>query len=76
LLDGKLAGERVLFAGCACILTELSIQAPIEMYVMQGEHPLPGPVVDRFAKTSGDVGKNVFLLSQDFSSVERCRAYL
>jgi hypothetical protein len=37
---------------------------------MQGEHPLPGPVIERFAKTSGDLGKNVFLLStHSFSSL-------
>ncbi|KAK7694020.1 hypothetical protein QCA50_003596 [Cerrena zonata] len=29
---------------------------------MQGEHPLPAPVIEKFAKTSGALSKNVFLL--------------
>jgi hypothetical protein len=31
---------------------------------MQGEHPLPGNVVEKFAKTGGELCKNVFLLSE------------
>jgi hypothetical protein len=45
------------------LLTRRSPLAPLECYVMQGEHPLPTSVVEKFAKTSGDIGKNVFLLS-------------
>ena len=29
---------------------------------MQGEHPLPKPVVEKFSKTGGALSKNVFLL--------------
>jgi len=38
--------------------------APIECYIMQGEHPLPQSVVEKFAKTGGELCKNVFLLSK------------
>ena len=30
---------------------------------MQGEHPLPYPVIEKFASTQGEISKNVFLLS-------------
>ncbi|CAL1705644.1 unnamed protein product [Somion occarium] len=39
-----------------------SLEAPVECYIMQGEHPLPPPVIEKFAKTSGALSKNVFLL--------------
>lgn len=38
------------------------LAAPVECYVMQGEHPLPPPVIEKFAKTGGALNKNVFLL--------------
>lgn len=39
-----------------------SLDAPIECFIMQGEHPLPAPVIEKFAKTGGQLSKNVFLL--------------
>ena len=30
---------------------------------MQGEHPLPYPVIEKFASGQGEISKNVFLLS-------------
>ena len=36
---------------------------------MQGEHPLPAPVIEKFAKTSGALSKNVFLLRKPYDSV-------
>ena len=30
---------------------------------MQGEHPLPYPVIEKFASSQGEIAKNVFLLS-------------
>lgn len=39
-------------------------EAPIECYIMQGEHPLPESVVEKFAKTGGELCKNVFLMSE------------
>jgi hypothetical protein len=30
---------------------------------MQGDQPLPGNVVEKFAKTGGELCKNVFLMS-------------
>jgi hypothetical protein len=38
--------------------------APLECYIMQGEYALPAPVVEKFARTSGDIAKHVFLLSE------------
>ena len=38
--------------------------APVECYIMQGEHPLPAPVIEKFAKTGGALSKNVFLLRE------------
>ncbi|KAF6764024.1 nuclear protein [Ephemerocybe angulata] len=40
------------------------IEAPIECYVMQGDQPLPEKVVEKFAKTGGELCKNVFLMSK------------
>jgi hypothetical protein len=31
---------------------------------MQGEHPLPPPVIEKFAKTGGQLAKNVYLLRE------------
>ena len=31
---------------------------------MQGEHALPPPVIEKFAKTGGQLSKNVFLLRE------------
>lgn len=31
---------------------------------MQGEHPLPPPVIEKFAKTGGVLSQNVFLLRE------------
>jgi hypothetical protein len=36
--------------------------APLKCYIMQGEHPLPGRVIEKFAKTGGELCKDVFLL--------------
>ncbi|KAH9945834.1 nuclear protein [Epithele typhae] len=38
------------------------LEAPVECYIMQGEHALPAPVIEKFAKTGGALSKNVFLL--------------
>ncbi|KAH9950204.1 nuclear protein [Amylocystis lapponica] len=38
------------------------LEAPVECYIMQGEHPLPAPVIEKFAKTSGQLSQKVFLL--------------
>ncbi len=38
--------------------------APIECYIMQGEIPLPEIVVQRFAKTGGELCRGLFLLSK------------
>ncbi|TFK42465.1 CwfJ C-terminus 1-domain-containing protein-like protein, partial [Crucibulum laeve] len=46
------------------LLLEGKLDAPIECYIMQGEHPLPEKVVDKFAKTGGELCKNVFLMSK------------
>lgn len=39
-----------------------ALDAPMECFIMQGEHALPQPVIEKFAKTGGQLSKNVFLL--------------
>ena len=55
------------FKVCLCLVQHikylLGVKAPIECYVMQGECPLPTVVVEKFAKTGGELCKNVFLMS-------------
>lgn len=41
----------------------IGFAVPIECYVMQGEYPLPARVVEKFAKTGGELCKNVFMMS-------------
>ena len=60
LLDGRLEG---IFMFVQHIAYLLALKAPIECYVMQGECPLPTVVVEKFAKTGGELCKNVFLMS-------------
>lgn len=65
VLDGRLEGRvdpnvAVCTAGSSCVTTV----APVECYIMQGEHPLPAPVIEKFAKTGGALSKNVFLLRE------------
>ncbi|KAJ7578407.1 CwfJ C-terminus 1-domain-containing protein-like protein [Mycena floridula] len=45
-------------------LLDGQIEAPMECYIMQGEHPLPDAVIQKFAKTGGELCKNVFLMSK------------
>ncbi|KAK7467482.1 hypothetical protein VKT23_004534 [Stygiomarasmius scandens] len=45
-------------------LLEGKIEVPIECYVMQGENPLPDVVIQKFAKTSGELCRNVFLMTK------------
>ncbi|KAG7092838.1 hypothetical protein E1B28_009152 [Marasmius oreades] len=40
------------------------MDVPIECYIMQGENPLPDTIIQKFAKTGGELCKNVFLLSK------------
>ena len=60
LLDGRLQG---MLMSCTAFNILTWIKAPIECYVMQGECPLPTAVVEKFAKTGGELCKNVFLMS-------------
>ncbi|TFL07285.1 nuclear protein [Pterulicium gracile] len=46
------------------LLLENKLDVPFECYIMQGEHPLPQAVIDKFAKTGGELCSNVFLLSK------------
>ncbi|OSX65607.1 hypothetical protein POSPLADRAFT_1044935 [Postia placenta MAD-698-R-SB12] len=42
-------------------LLEGKLEVPVECYVMQGEHPLPAPVIEKFAKTGSFLTKGVSL---------------
>ena len=46
--------------------------APLTCYVMQGEHPLPYPVIEKFASGQGEIAKDVFLLSACLSPFLGC----
>lgn len=66
LLEGKLEGTAPNFVCQARAILRymvLFFPAPIECYIMQGEYPLPEEVVEKFAKTGGELCKNVFLMS-------------
>lgn len=64
LLDGRLEG-RFACTFPVCIHSSIYLfLAPVECYIMQGEHPLPAPVIEKFAKTGGPLSKNVFLLRE------------
>jgi hypothetical protein len=40
---------------------------PLKCYIMQGEHPLPERVIEKFAKTGGELCRDVFLLGEHYS---------
>ncbi|KII88125.1 hypothetical protein PLICRDRAFT_41246 [Plicaturopsis crispa FD-325 SS-3] len=44
------------------MLLEGRLEVPLECYIMQGEHPLPESVIEKFAKAGGQLCQNVFLL--------------
>ena len=39
---------------------------PVECYIMQGDHPLPNPVIEKFAKTGSALAKGVNLLRMSY----------
>ncbi|EIN07103.1 hypothetical protein PUNSTDRAFT_104608 [Punctularia strigosozonata HHB-11173 SS5] len=45
-------------------LLEDKLEVPMECYVMQGGYALPTPVIEKYAKTGGELCKNVFLLAK------------
>ncbi|KAF8226793.1 nuclear protein [Tricholoma matsutake] len=63
LLAGDLEGGAIPFLHEVQLIPPCC-EAPTECYIMQGEHPLPENVVEKFAKTGGELCKNVFLLSK------------
>ena len=62
LLDGRLEGCGICSESRMYVISIDCVIAPVECYIMQGEHPLPAPVIEKFAKTGGALSKNVFLL--------------
>ncbi|CCM03628.1 uncharacterized protein FIBRA_05772 [Fibroporia radiculosa] len=38
------------------------LEAPIDCYIMQGRHPIPAPVIEKFAKTGSSLAEKVTLL--------------
>lgn len=42
----------------------------VECYIMQGRYPLPQKVIQKFAKTGGELCKNVFLMGKPQLTVE------
>ncbi|KAF8844424.1 nuclear protein [Paxillus ammoniavirescens] len=45
-------------------LLDGTIEAPLKCYIMQGENPLPEPVIEKYAETGGELCKDVFLLNK------------
>ncbi|KAG6376305.1 CwfJ C-terminus 1-domain-containing protein-like protein [Boletus reticuloceps] len=41
-----------------------SLEAPLRCYIMQGHNPLPESVIDQYARTGGQLCKDVFLLNK------------
>ncbi|KAG9318642.1 nuclear protein [Chiua virens] len=41
-----------------------SLQAPLKCYLMQGQNPLPEPIIEQYARTGGELCKDVFLLNK------------
>lgn len=60
LLEDKLEGR------CVMILPSIAAETttvPIQVYIMQGQHPLPQVVIDKVKESGGQLCTNVFLLS-------------
>lgn len=49
--------------------------APLKCYIMQGGHPLPERVIEKFAKTGGELCKDVFLLGEHLDTISLCLLY-
>ena len=47
-----------------CLSANSITTAPLPFYVMQGEHPIPEKVIEKFASTGSEICPNVFLLSK------------
>ncbi|KAH7921377.1 nuclear protein [Leucogyrophana mollusca] len=45
-------------------LLDGKLEAPLKCYIMQGENPLPEAVIEKYAKTGGELCKDVFLLNK------------
>jgi len=41
-----------------------NIEAPLKCYIMQGDHPIPERIIEKFAKTGGELCRDVFLLGK------------
>ena len=63
LLEGRIEGAAPHVNRGIYRVQPTFYSAPIECYIMQGDQPLPGKVVEKFAKTGGELCKNVFLIS-------------
>lgn len=61
LLDGAIPGILILLSQNAILTHHL---VPVKCYIMQGASPLPESVIEKYAKTGGELCKDVFLLSE------------
>ena len=60
LLENKLEGCYTIIL--KYILAKTTT-VPIQVYIMQGEHPLPQAVIDKVKESGGQLCNNIFLLS-------------
>lgn len=63
LLGGQLRGAPLLYRKVGESEPN-DFSAPLPCYLMQGEHPMPEIVIERFSKTNGELCDNVYLLSR------------
>ncbi|KAF8201776.1 hypothetical protein BJ912DRAFT_517139 [Pholiota molesta] len=66
LLDGRLEGALhcLHFPYTLFRISIVSCNSSNRMLFMQGEYPLPKRVVEKFAKTGGELGKSLFMMSK------------
>ncbi|KAI0032827.1 nuclear protein, partial [Vararia minispora EC-137] len=71
---GPMKGEGDFNADVVALL-DGKLEAPLPCYIMAGEHPIPQPVIEKFAKTGGELCLNVFLLGKSaiFTTAEGLR---
>ncbi|KAF9227729.1 hypothetical protein BS17DRAFT_764139 [Gyrodon lividus] len=53
-----------LLGGTIPGMTLHTFAAPLKCYIMQGENPLPESVIEKYAKTGGELCKDIFLLNK------------
>lgn len=64
LLNGDIEGRNASHVQHTSTDRGPPFLVPLKCYIMQGENPLPDSVIEKYTKTSGELCKDVFLLSE------------